>query len=131
MLVRAFRPGQDADSLCLRHKGIPCGAHGLAFSGFWRQIYGMKWACIVLFLGTVNALSADPAKMDPVLVRSAVAAATGGETVRIVPGASGFNLYGPGKSGSVMSSASGFTIYYNGKTSRVVPTASGWTVYSR
>jgi|GEM_PF-4054956 len=73
----------------------------------------------------------DPRKIDPTVVSSAVAAVAKGETVRIVPGASGFNLYGDGKTGSVVSSAGGFTIYYNGTTSRVVKSASGWTVYKK
>lgn len=91
----------------------------------------MKWACMLFLVGLVNGRAADPQKVDPQMVAAAVAAVTKGETVRIAPGASGYLIYGNGKSGSVVSSASGFTIYYGGQTSRVVPSASGWTIYSK
>ncbi len=74
------------------------------------------------------ARALDPREMDPKLLASAVAAATG-EKVRIVPGASGWNLYGESGTGSVVSSASGYRIYYAGKRYEIVPSGNGWKVY--
>ena len=91
------------------------------------------WLAAVLGFGAVvnTAKATDPRTLDPSVVTSAVVSVTKGETVRIVPGASGFNIYGNRKSGSVVSSANGFTIYYGGQSNRVVTSASGWTIYGK